>query len=68
MLAIEAAESVEERLVPDKPAQHVDDQGALVVDEGAEDPRVVLDVPEPVAERDGTLKGVVGSGLLSRAK
>ena len=49
----------EERVVADQPTQHVQHQGALVVDERAEDARLALDVPEPVAEVDGALVRLV---------
>ena len=54
-VAIEAPQPAEERLVADQAPQHVQDGGALVVDERAEDAAVALDVTEPVAEIDRSL-------------
>src|SRR4029450_11850932 len=54
-VTIEALQAAEERLVADERPQHVQRHGRLVVDQPAEDPAVVLDVAEAVAEVDRTL-------------
>src|SRR6185295_3464264 len=52
LIAVEAAQAVEEHFVADEPAKHVQDRGALVVDDGAEDAPLPLDQAETIAEID----------------
>ena len=53
--AVEITHPLEERLVADQAAQHVQHHRRLVVDDRSEHRRLPLDVPEPVAEVDGPL-------------
>src|SRR5581483_11189075 len=52
---VEAPEPLEERLVADQSAKHVEDGCGLVVDDGAEDPAVAADVTQAIAERNRPL-------------
>ena len=56
-VVVEPAQAAEERLVADQPAQHVQHQRALVVDQRPIDAQVALDVAEPVAEMHRPLVG-----------
>ena len=49
---IEIAPAAEERLVPNPVPEHVQHGGALVVDQGPEDPGLAAQVAEAIAEID----------------
>ena len=58
LFTVEAAQSIEERLVANEAAKHVEDGRALVVDEGPEDAALTLNQPEAIAEIDRPLVGL----------
>ena len=52
-------QAAKKHVITDEPAQHVQYDGALVVDERAKDARVVFQMTEAIAEIDRTLIGFV---------